>query len=155
LSKFIFALLLFLSALSTPSAAKQLYRDLKGIPAITYAAYSEQDSDRCRIESEDLDVALQFVANQSMKLKLIPWREQHARVQGTRGRQRHSGKNPGRDEQRQIHRLHLVDRDGQRMYGFNPGLVASVHRRQVERNLRDSTDASPYPSLHHRNLVEQ
>ena len=42
--KFVALLLLFVLALSTPSAAKMLYYDLKGITAITYDAVSKQDS---------------------------------------------------------------------------------------------------------------
>jgi hypothetical protein len=69
------ALLLFPDS----GSARQPYRDLKGLNAITYHAHLEQDSNRCRIERESLDTALQFVANQSVKLKLIPWLEHDAR----------------------------------------------------------------------------
>jgi hypothetical protein len=80
-TKFVALLLLFVPALSTPSAARQVYRDLQGITAITYHAISDQDSKSCRVERESLDTALQFVANQSVKLKLIPSREHDTRYQ--------------------------------------------------------------------------
>jgi hypothetical protein len=75
MTKFVFVLLLFIPALSTPSAAKMLYYDLKGITAVNYHAYDVQDSNRCRVERDSFDTALQFVANQSVKLKLIPFQE--------------------------------------------------------------------------------
>jgi hypothetical protein len=79
--KFVALLLLFVLALSTPSAARELYRDLKAITAITYDAISHQDNKPCGVERESLATALQFVANQSVKLKLIPSREHDIRYQ--------------------------------------------------------------------------
>ena len=81
--KFVALLLLFVPALSTPSSARQLYHDLKGITAITYVvvAHPDQDSKSCGVERDSLDVALQFVANQSVKLKLISRLEHNARDQ--------------------------------------------------------------------------
>jgi hypothetical protein len=75
MTKFVFVLLLFIPTLSTPSAAKMLYYDLKGVTAVNYHAYVVQDSNRCRVERDSFDTALQFVANQSVKLKLIPFHE--------------------------------------------------------------------------------
>jgi hypothetical protein len=86
-------LLLFVPAFSTPSAARQLYYDLKGITAITYNAVSGQDSKSCRVERESLDTALQFVANQSVKLKLIPSREHDIRYQELNETQNKFGNN--------------------------------------------------------------
>jgi hypothetical protein len=75
MSKFIVPLLLFIPTLSTPSAAKMLYYDLKGITAVNYHAYVVQDSNRCRVERDSFETALQLVANQSVKLKPIPFHE--------------------------------------------------------------------------------
>lgn len=59
--------------ISTPSWARSSLH-LKGITAIKYNALSEKTAggDRCVIPRESLAIALEFVANQSTKLKLIP-----------------------------------------------------------------------------------
>ena len=69
------ALLLFADS----GSARPLYYVLKGITAINYDAASEKTvgGDRCTVDRESLTTAMRFVANQSTKLKIIPW-DEHA-----------------------------------------------------------------------------
>lgn len=81
MTKFIFLLLLFIPVLSTPSLAKPLYHVLKGITAISFDAGVEKavGGDHCTVNWQSLKIALLFVANQSVKLKIIADEEHNTR----------------------------------------------------------------------------
>jgi hypothetical protein len=55
---------------------------LKGITIINYDVYVEEtlDGDQCKTDVNSLETALQFVANQSTKLKIVTESEHHRRA---------------------------------------------------------------------------
>ena len=63
------------------SGIAQPRRLLKGITIISYSISLEKAvfGEGCRIDQSSLATALQFVANQSTKLKVMPWEEEHRR----------------------------------------------------------------------------
>lgn len=56
-----------------------MYYSLRGITAINFDAGVEKTDGRCAVDWQSLKTALLFVANQSVKLKIIPEFEHHTR----------------------------------------------------------------------------